>query len=97
MRNVDDSRAASPFWGKRRAGLPFFYTGRLAVGERLEDGTQQFWLQGQPGCRYLIEKQSPPNLWTPLVVLTNLTGSVSFTDPQQLQGNMGLYRARILD
>lgn len=80
-----------------QAGLPFFYAGRLAVGERRPDGTQEFLLQGQPGFRYLIEKQSPPNLWSPLVVVTNLTGTVSFTDAQQNQGTVSLYRSRLLD
>ena len=80
-----------------QAGLPFFSNGVLTVGNPLPDGTVQFILQGAAGFRYLIEKQLPPNLWSPFLIVTNVTGSVTFTDPQQAQANMGLYRARILD
>ena len=78
-------------------GLPFFFNGVLTPGGALPDGTQQFILQGTAGFRYLIEKQVPPNLWAPFLIVTNVTGNVTFSDPQQAQGNMGLYRARILD
>ena|SRR5260221_7506967 len=46
-------------------------TGRLAVGDRLPDGTQQFDLSGEPSTRYLIEKLLPPRNWVPLLTLTN--------------------------
>jgi len=80
-----------------RAGEPFFITGLLGVGDRLPDGTQQFILTGEAGVRYLIEKLLPPNNWVPLLTLTNATSTAIFTDPQQNQNAVQLYRARILD
>ena len=80
-----------------QGGLPFFYNGRLAVGDRLEDGTQQFVLQGAAGFRYLIEKEAAPNVWSPFLVVTNSTGTVTFVDSRQSQNSVGLYRARLLD
>ena len=67
------------------------------MGDRIENGTQQFELQGAAGFRYLIEKETAANLWTPFLVVTNVTGRVSFSDSQQSQASVGLYRARILD
>jgi len=80
-----------------RAGEPFFVTGRLSVGEPLPGGNRQFLLTGDPGFRYLIEKRLPPHDWVPLLTVTNATGSVVFTDPEQQNRPMQFYRARILD
>ena len=62
-----------------RAGEPFFITGRLSIGERLPDKTQQFILTGEAGARYLVETRLPPNNWAPFLILTNTTGMTTFT------------------
>jgi hypothetical protein len=80
-----------------RAGEPFFITGRLSVGEPLPNGTREFILTGDAGFRYLIEKRFPPNNWSPLLTVTNTTGSVVFTDPEATAHAVQFYRARILD
>lgn len=80
-----------------RAGLPFFFTGRLAIGDPLPDGTPQMLLYGQPGFRYLIEKQSPPNNWLPFLVVTNVTGTVVFPRAEPASDAVEFYRSRMLD
>jgi hypothetical protein len=80
-----------------RAGEPFFITGRLSVGDKLPGGDRQFVLTGDAGFRYLIEKRLPPHDWVPLMTVTNTTGTVTFTDPEQRDRQVQFYRARILD
>jgi hypothetical protein len=80
-----------------RAGLPYYTRGRIQRGERLEDGTLQWILTGEPGVRYLVEKRYPPHNWMPLLVVTNETGTVTFTDPEQSNQSHAFYRSRILD
>ena len=80
-----------------RTGLPFFYTGRLAIGDALPDGTPQMILFGQTGFRYLIEKQSPPNNWLPFMVVTNVTGTVIFPRAEPAPDAVEFYRSRMLD
>jgi hypothetical protein len=80
-----------------RAGLPFFYTGRLASGGHQSDGSWQIILTGEPGFRYLIEKRSPPNDWSPWLVVTNVTGTVTFEETNPVQHPVHFYRSRILD
>ena len=80
-----------------RNGLPFFYTGRLAIGDTLPDGTPQMILYGQPSFRYLIEKQSPPNNWLPFMVVTNVTGTVIFPRAEPTPDAVEFYRSRMLD
>ena len=80
-----------------RAGLPFFFTGRLAIGDTLPDGTPQMILEGQSGFRYLIEKQSPPNNWLSFLVVTNTTGTVVFPRAEPASDTVEFYRSRILD
>ena len=82
---------------KLQAGLPFFFTGRLASAGHQPDGTWQLILTGAPGFRYLIEHLSPPNNWTPFVVVTNVTGTVTFQEDGPVQHPVRFYRARMLD
>ncbi len=88
--------AAYP-WGmvgfKLEAGLPLFSTGRLAVKGSAGGGVPEWSFEGETGFRYLIEKRIPPNDWGPHKVVTNTTGTVTFTDDQAV----GFYRTRILD
>jgi hypothetical protein len=80
-----------------RAGEPFFVAGRLAVGERLPNGTRQYTLTGEVGARYLVESRQPPNNWVPFMVLTNIVNPTIFSDPEQNHRPVQFYRARILD
>jgi hypothetical protein len=80
-----------------RAGLAFFSTGRLELRQRLPGGDVEWNLIGAPGFRYLIEKRLPPQNWVPLFVVTNLTGTVTFIDPDQHNSDLTYYRSRILE
>lgn len=80
-----------------QAGLPEFNVGRVSLSERREDGTVVWSLQGQAGFRYVVEKAAGDFVWRPLTVLTNLTGAVTFIDPDPPLGDVRFYRARILD
>jgi hypothetical protein len=80
-----------------RAGEPFFISGQLSVGEAQTNGTRQFILTGERAARYLIETRQPPNNWVPLLILTNTTGTATFTDANQVDTSIHFYRARLLD
>ena len=56
-------------------------------------------MHGQPGSIYLIEKAQGINhtVWQPYTVVTNVTGTVTFTDTANSGAATVLYRARILD
>jgi hypothetical protein len=90
-----------PLWGLQsfslRAGLPEFTVGRIQLEERHSDGSVSWLLLGAAGYRYAIERRTEDSVWCPLLVLTNMTGSVPFTDPSAPAENVNLYRARILD
>lgn len=78
------------------AGLPEFSAGRLDVlGE--QDGKVLWSLHGNAGYLYLIERSGSDFVWRPLIVLTNATGTVTFTDPDPPADDQGFYRARILE
>lgn len=87
------SVATPPF--SLRSGNALFTTGRLERGVRLPSGEYQWNVIGNAGFRYLVEKRMPPNNWFPLFTLTNITGTVTFTDPGN--ASAAFYRARILD
>ena len=90
----------SPFFtGKPcgKIGLPEFTSGKLESGNRLLGGAIEWVLTGEPGFRYLIEKRLPPQNWEPLTVLTNDTGRVTFTDPDQQNSSLKFYRSRMLE
>lgn len=79
------------------AGLPIFSTGKLQVNDRLPGHAIEWKLTGAAGSIYLVEKRDPPADWGPFLVVTNLTGTVLFTDPDPNGGSARFYRARILD
>ncbi len=79
------------------AGLPGFTTGRIAAGGTTEDGLVEWELTGAAGYTYLIERRHPPHTWLPFQVLSNTSGIVIFTDPNQHAHSPGFYRARMLD
>ena len=80
-------------------GLPQFSAGVVHFVERQPAGTFVWSLQGEPGFNYLIEKSigSHPPAWNPFRVLTNLTGTVTFTDTNNPAASSVFYRGRILD
>jgi len=80
-----------------RTGLPLFTTGKLVSEGLLPDGTPQWTLIGEAGFRYLVEKRQPPHDWEPLLILTNTTGRVTFSDPDAANRVLSFYRSRILD
>lgn len=82
-----------------QAGLPFFEVGTISFVERQPPNTIVWALNGQPGSIYLIEKSQHANnrVWEPYVVVTNVTGTVTFTDTANSGNASVLYRARILD
>ena len=54
-------------------------------------------LEGEPNSRYVIEKAVQDFNWEPYLVLTNVTGTVTFTDSANTGANVVLFRARLLD
>jgi hypothetical protein len=80
-----------------QAGLSQFNVGRIQLAERHADGSVVWELLGEPGFRYVIEKNSGESVWQPLLVVTNLSGTVTFTDPAAASTNTTIYRSRILD
>lgn len=90
-----------PPWGLQsfslQAGLPQFTAGKVGVAERRTDGSTAWSLEGQAGYRYVIEKAAEDFVWRPLMVITNITGAINFTDPAPPATGASFYRARILD
>ena len=80
-----------------QAGLPYFQVGTISFVEMESTNTMVWAVHGQPNCLYLIEKSDHlgETVWHPLTVLTNVTGSVMFTDTANATNVW--YRARILD
>jgi hypothetical protein len=80
-----------------QAGLPRFTAGSVQFVESLPDGTMLWSVSGEPGYHYLVEKALEDLVWRPFVVLTNVTGTVNFTDSPNGNAALVLYRSRILD
>jgi hypothetical protein len=82
-----------------QTGLPLFSTGIIELQERQPGGVIIWSLRGEPGFRYLVEKSNRTTTpaWLPFIVLTNVTGSVTFSDSASSGSAVVLYRARILD
>jgi hypothetical protein len=82
-----------------QTGLPYFEVGKISFVERQPPNTIVWALQGQPGSIYLIEKckRAEETVWHPFTVLTNITGTVTFTDTADSGDANVWYRARILD
>lgn len=82
-----------------QSGLPRFSVGMLSLIEVRADGTVFWSVQGEPGFRYLVEKSVQPSdpVWRPHLTVTNVTGTVTFSDAASVSGQAVLYRSRILD
>jgi hypothetical protein len=79
------------------AGLPQFNVGLIQFMNRLPDGSAVWSLTGQSNCLYLVEQAAQDWIWSPYLVLTNTTGTVSFTNSINTNSSGAFYRARILD
>jgi Ig-like domain-containing protein len=60
------------------------------------NGQLQFQLSGTPGDAYGIESSSNLSDWTSAATLTNLMGTIQFTDPAAVNQPQRFYRARLL-
>jgi len=80
-----------------RAGLPQFASGEIRFVERQPGGLLVWSHRGEPGFRYLIEKSVQGFEWRPILVITNVTSSVTFTDSANSGSDVTFYRSRILD
>lgn len=82
-----------------QSGLPYFEVGTISFVERQPPDTIVWALNGQSGSIYLVEKsdRSEDTVWHPFIVITNVTGTVTFTDTVNSGAAKVLYRARILD
>ena len=79
-----------------QAGLPYLQVASLSFVERQPPETLVWALHGQAGNIYTIEKGEFGGVWQPYQVVTNITGTVNFTDT--IGTNVVVrYRARILD
>ena len=78
-----------------QAGLPYFEQAVIQFVQQLPDGSMVWSLTGAPGYIYLIEEDSGNNVWLPYTTVTNVTGTINFTN---MPGSgMTLFRSRILD
>jgi hypothetical protein len=80
-----------------RAGLPQFNVGVIELFERQPNGDILWSLRGEPDSRYLIERATNGFVWSPLMVITNVSGTVIFSDPSGSQAGNVFYHSRILD
>ncbi|HWC59135.1 MAG TPA: immunoglobulin domain-containing protein [Verrucomicrobiae bacterium] len=81
-----------------QAGLPYLQVASITFVERQPPDTLVWALHGQPGNIYTIEKREQGAVWQPYQVITNVTGTVNFTNTVEPgSGFVVLYRARILD
>jgi len=80
-----------------RAGDFLFTTGLLSAAGRGPQHEVSWRLVGEPGFTYLVERRAPPKNWFPLLLVTNQTGTVTFTDPDPQNNAVTFYRARLLD
>ena len=80
-----------------QSGLPFFSVGVIRMVGR-EPGNTFIWaLDGEPNSRYVVEKAVKTFDWKPFLVLTNVTGTVTFSDTANSGAKNVFFRARILD
>jgi len=82
-----------------QAGLPYLQVASISFVEKQPPHTLVWALHGQAGNLYTIEKREmKAAVWQPFQVVTNVTGTVNFTDTvKDDSDNVVLYRARILD
>jgi hypothetical protein len=64
--------------------------------ERLSESAVRLTLAGNPGARYAIEVSSNMTDWSPLVTVTNLAGTVEYTDSTATQPSNLFYRAYLV-
>ena len=64
--------------------------------ERLSESAVRLTLAGNPGARYVIEASSNLSSWASLVTLTNLAGTVEYTDLTANQPSTLFYRAYVV-
>jgi len=80
-----------------QSGMAEFVVGRVELTGVQPNGTVSGKLYGQAGYNYLLERQLGDAVWRPLVVLSNATGTITFTDTLSVTNSAVLYRARILE
>ncbi len=80
-----------------QAGLPYFSAGIIHLLRREPQGVAVWSLEGEPNARYVIEKAVQDLVWQPYLVLTNITGTVTFSDSANGDAHVVLFRARRLD
>lgn len=79
-----------------QAGLPEFNVGIISfVGET--NGIATWSLAGDANSIYVIEEASNNWVWFPYTVLTNLTGTVTFTNTVGTNNGPTFFRSRILN
>jgi hypothetical protein len=80
-----------------QAGVSPLATAKIERDKDSPGGSPAWILIGDPGYIYVVEQRTPPNDWTPLLIVTNETGSVRFSDPEGMNISAKFYRARILE
>lgn len=80
-----------------QAGLPYFEVGRIYFVSNQPPNLLVWVLHGEAGSLYVVEKsvRSQEAVWHPFLILTNVTGTVTFIDTNSAA--MVWYRSRILD
>jgi hypothetical protein len=77
-------------------GLAGFTPGSLSPA--VSDGLDPLWrLTGPAGFLYSIESSDLGGGWQPLLLVTNSTGTLFFSDPRPSKPSATFYRSRIID
>lgn len=74
-----------------------YASAKFEVGDMLPDGRPEWILTGEIDSIYSIEVSDGSGFWSPLILLTNTTGTVTFVDPQAVSSSARYYRAQILE
>ena len=70
---------------------------RMTISDSSAAGALEFTLASQLGARVLLEASTDLNSWSELLVLTNTSGRIQFTDPDRMRFSHRFYRARVLE
>lgn len=82
---------------KLESGSPVLATARLYPNLNSPESNREWLLIGEVGAQYIVESRTPPNDWNPIMLVTNTTGTVTFTDPNAQNSSVKFYRAQIIN
>ena len=82
---------------KLESGSPSMATAKLYPNPGSSGNNREWLLIGELGAQYVVESRTPPNDWTPILLVTNTSGAVTFNDPNAQSSSVKFYRAQIIN